>query len=287
MKSLLKLLQALFLLCLLATAGCQTNESIANNLEEREANEIVVFLASKGIEAQKVQAETSETAAAGATSVLFKITVDADRSTEAMSLLNRFGLPRRKGTTLLELFAKTGLMSSDREDTIRYQAGLAEQLTNTIRKIDGVLDAVVQIAFPPAEAIPGAPASKTTAAVYVKHQGALEDPNSHIETKIRRLLAGSVNGLEFEDVSVISDRSRLANITLEPQQDMISGKNLHQTYVSMWSMVMTKGSLLRFRLIFFTLIGLVLLLSAAVGWLAYKFYPHWIQQGDKKQPPTA
>ena len=110
-------------------------------------------------------------------------------------------------------------MSTDREETIRYNAGLAEQLRNTIRKIDGVLDADVQISFPPAETTPGAPPQKTTAAVYVKHQGVLEDPNSHIETKIKRLLAGSINGLEYDNVSVISDRSRFADISLEPEQE--------------------------------------------------------------------
>ncbi len=268
------MLRVLSLLILAFLAGCASNESIVNNVEEREANEIVVFLASKGIEAQKVQMPTSAVGGT-ATMEMYNISVATDKTTDAMALLNRYGLPRRKGTTLLELFAPQGLMSSTREETIRYQAGLAEELRNTIRKIDGVIDADVQISFPDTTVtpLPGAPAPKVTAAVFVKHQGILEDPNSHLEVKIKRLMAGSVNGLDFDNVSVISDRSRFADITLDGQGEMIGAKALHQTYVSIWGLVMTKSSLARFRFIFFTFIVLLLLFSGAVGWMIYKFYP--------------
>lgn len=275
--------QILFLLFLVSCAG---NQSIVNNVDEREANEIVVFLASKGISAQKVAA----TAAAGATgpSDLYNISVGREQTTEAMSLLNRYGLPRKQGTNLLTLFAKGGFMTSDREETIRYQAGLAEELKNTIRKIDGVLDADVQISFPPTEATPtpGAPPPKTTAAVYIKHQGIMEDPNSHMEVKIKRLLAGSVNGLNFDDVAVISDRSRIADISLQADGEMISPKSLQQTYVKIWGVVLTKSSLARFRFIFFTFIILLFLFAGATGWLIYKFYPIMkMKNSEKENPP--
>lgn len=266
--------KSLFGLLLLILAGCAGHDSIVNNIEERDANEIVVFLASKGIIAQKIVAPSS---AVGGTQTVdfYNISVEPERATEAMALLNRAGLPRRQGTNLLTLFAKGGFVSSDREETVRYQAGLAEELKNTIRKMDGVLDADVQISFPQSEGVPvpGAPVPKITAAVYVKHQGVMEDPNSHMEIKIKRLVAGSVNGLGFDDVSVISDRSRLADITLQPGGEMISAKALQQTYVSIWGVVLTKSSLARFRAIFFVFTLLLLSLLGVGGWLVYKFYP--------------
>jgi type III secretion protein J len=259
---------------LLFLAACTANQSIVSNLDERDANEIIVFLASKGIMAQKIAAPSSA-AAGGSPSDLYNISVSDDQATQAMALLNRYGLPRKQGTNLLTLFAGGGLVSSDREETIRYQAGLAEELKNTIRKMDGVLDADVQISFPPAEATltPGAAPSKATAAVYVKHQGIMEDPNSHMEVKIKRLLAGSINGLSFEDVSVISDRARLADITLQADGEPIGPKSMQQTYVSIWGLVLTKSSLARFRFIFFTFIFLILAFAVGIGWLVYKFYP--------------
>ncbi|MEN9654474.1 MAG: type secretion periplasmic lipoprotein [Chlamydiota bacterium] len=280
-------LLTLCILTLLAT-GCESNKSIVNNIDEREANEIVVYLASRGIDAQKVQGATSEIGGAGA-HAMFNITVASDREVDAMAALNRVGLPRRQGTNLLELFAKSGLMSSDREETIRYQAGLAEELRNTIRKIDGVIDADVQLSFPPAEALstPGAVVPKTTAAVYVKHQGVLEDPNSHIEVKIKRLLAGSVNGLDYDNVAVISDRSRFSDISLVSGADgeIIGSQAAQQTYVSIWGLVMTKSSLTRFRILFFTFILLLLLISAALGWILYKFYPLMRTQMKQSEEP--
>lgn len=259
---------------LLFFASCTTDQSIVNNVDERDANEIVVFLASKGIAAMKIEAPPSG-AGGGTTIMMFNISVPSDQSTQAMALLNRYGLPRRQGTNLLTLFAGGGLVSSDREETIRYQAGLAEELSNTIRKMDGVLDANVQISFPPAETnpTPGAPKPKITAAVYVKHQGIMEDPNSHMEVKIKRFMAGSVNGLSFEDVSVISDRARIADITIQSESEMIGAKSTGQTYAKIWGMILSKGSLTRFRFVFFLMIFVILILAAAVGWLLYKFYP--------------
>ena len=269
-------------------ASCASNQSIVSNIDEREANEIVVYLASKGIEAQKVQAVATAIGGA-ATSAEYSIAVSADQAVEAMAVLNRAGLPRMQGTNLLTLFAKSGLMSSDRQDTILYQAGLAEELKNTIRKIDGVLDADVQISFPSesATALPGAPAPKITAAVYVKHQGILEDPNSHLEVKIKRLMAGSVNGLDYDNVSVISDRSRFADITLTPEGEMIGPKAMQQTYVSIWGLVMTKSSLGQFRFIFFTFILLLLIVCSAFGWMVYRFYPQMRGSFFKRSETTS
>lgn len=265
-------------------AGCAGHQFIVNNIDERDANEIVVFLASKGIEAQKVAAPTSAVGGGGGPE-LYSISVANEQATDAMALLNQYGLPRKMGTNLLTLFAKSGLVSSDREETIRYQAGLAEELQNTIRKIDGVLDANVQISFPPAEATaaPGAAPPKITAAVYVKHQGVLEDPNSHLEVKIKRLVSGSVNGLNFDDVSVISDRSRFADITLQPKGEAVGSKALAQTYVSIWGVVLTKSSLARFRIIFFLFSFLLLIFAGLIGWMIYKFYP--LMQKKEETPP--
>lgn len=268
-------------------ASCQNHQAIVNGIDEREANEIVVYLASKGIAAQKVQQETSG-AGAQTTTLFFNIFVEENESVKAMAALNTAGLPRRGGTTLLDLFAKSGLMSSDREETIRYQAGLAEELCNTIRKIDGVLDADVQLSFPSTESapLPGVPLPKTTAAVYIKHQGLLEDPNSHIETKIKRLLSGSVSGLDYNDVAVISDRARFASLLTSPEMEPIGLKELQQNYVRIWGMTLSKASLTRFRFIFFSFILLVLGLLGGAGFLVYKYLPR-LRKLKADETPTS
>lgn len=273
-----------FFLALLLTS-CETNKAIIHNLDEREANEIIVFLASKGIEAEKM--EMSSSAPGGAEMTRYSLAVKPSQSTEAMALLNQNGLPRVKGTNLLDLFAKSGLMNSEKEETIRYQAGLAEQLANMIRKIDGVIEAVVQLSFPTAEAtagLPGAAATpqKITAAVYVKHQGILDDPNSHLVIKIKRLIAGSVSGLDINDVAVISDRSRFTDITLTPNIETLEGRSKEKEYVSIWSIVMSKNSAARFRVLFFTLMIFTILFAGVMGWLIWKFYPILKRKGGMR-----
>jgi type III secretion protein J len=270
-----KLFKYFFLLAfVLFFSSCQESQFIINNIDEKEANEIIVYLATKGIDADKV-ASTAGTGPGGTVSNLWNISVDPNKAVQAMATLNRAGLPKRKGTTLLELFAKSTLMTTDREQAIRYQSGLEQELENTIRKIDGVLDVDVQISSLPDESIAGAgtETKKIKAAVYVKHQGILDNPNNHLETKIRRLLSGGVDGLDFENVSVISDKSLYNDLSILGDSELISSDKLEKDYVSIWSVIMTKKSSSRFRTIFFILIFIIIVFASAICFLIYKFYP--------------
>lgn len=263
-----------FVLMILLTTGCGDSRAIVSGVDEREANVIVVFLESKGIKAAKQQVEAGPGAGGGeATVTKFNIVVDDDRAIDAMAILNSNGLPHRRGTDLLELFAKQGLMSTDKEETIRYQAGLASQLNNMIMMIDGVIDASVQLSFPPTEegAIEETTPKKTTAAVFVKHQGIIDDPNSHLETKIKRLVSGSINGLDINDVTVVSDRSRFTDVNVNYLGESLSSKG--QEYVKIWSIVMSKESAGTFRTIFFFLLIVAIGLLVITGWTLWKMYP--------------
>lgn len=258
------------ILCVLL-GGCTSKRTIVNGLEEKEANEILVFLATKGIDATKVKA-ISEGAAGATTVTLWDIQVDADHATDALAILNMNGLPRRRGQNLLGLFKQSGLVPSEMEEKVRFQAGLAEQIASTIRKIDGVLDADIQLSFPEEDPLnPGKKKGKVTASVYIKHQGVLDDPNTHLVTKIKRLVASSIIGLDYDDVTVISDRARFTDIALaqKPASLMEEEKN----YAKIWTLVIATESLNRFRLIFFAFLLVILCLSLALAWLLWKIYP--------------
>lgn len=270
-----------FFLAFLVASGCGgENVSVVNHVEEREANEIVVFLSNRNIIAQKTPAPTSGQGS-GDAKPLWTITVPKQDSIEAMAILNHYGLPRKASTSLLDLFAKQGLVSSEQEDKIRYQAGLAAQLASIIRKIDGVLDADVEISIPPEEnTLPDARKtnkSKVTAAVYVKHHGVFDDPNSHLITKIKRLVSGSIPGLDINDVAVISDRSVFTDIG--HRLDTLQGKDDPKDYVSIWSMVLSQQSKTRFQVLFVSLITILLLFLLLLSWLLWKIYPLLQEKG--------
>ncbi len=271
-----------FLLLALALlfSGCSKNKDIVSHVGEKEANVILVLLESKGIPASKSLVSAGAMGGADSTPK-YAIMVPEKYAIDAIAYLNQNGFPREKGTNLLGLFAKQGLMTSDKEETIRYQAGLAQQLTNTILMIDGVIDASVQLSFPSDDAIGENQPQKITAAVYVKHQGVIDDPNIHLENKIKRLISGSVTGLDINDVTVVSDRSRFTDITLGSTGEMLGGRP--GEYVSIWSIVMSKESAARFRILFFVITALALVCAIVLGWLIWKFYPTLKKKGALKE----
>ena len=261
---------SLLLLLTLLTA-CGSRRIIVNNLDEKEANEIIVYLSNKGIDATKVPAPAAE-GGAGGKAALWNISVDETQGNEAMALLNQVGLPRRKGQNLLGIFGNTSLVPSGLQEKIRYQAGLAEQIASTIRKIDGVLDADVQISFPEEDPLnPNANKQKITASVYVKHNGVLDDPNAHLITRIKRLVAGSINGLDYDNVTVIGDKARYGDIGLSGQQGNLGEEEKH--YVTVWGVVLAHESVTRFQILFFSLSFAILLLLLSLIWLLWKLLP--------------
>lgn len=261
-------------------SSCGSTKTIVNGLDEKEANEILVYLSSKGVEANKVRSGEGG-GGGGSKIVLWDIAVNAEQATEAMAMLNQAGLPRRRGASLLGIFANTGLVPSDLEQKIRYEAGLAEQIASTIRKIDGVLDAEIQISFPQEDPLnPGQYKGKITSSVYVKHNGVLDDPNSHLISKIKRLVASSVTGLSYDDVTIIPDRARYGEV--QPGSVGLGGEEEKQ-FVSVWSMVIAKESLTMFRVIFVSLSALILLLLLLLVWIIWKIFPLLKQYGGFRE----
>lgn len=256
------------LLLIFATA-CESRRTIVNGIDEKEANEILVFLAANHINATKEQAVSDATGGAGK-AVLWNISLDSNQATDAMALLNQAGLPRRRSQNLLNIFSNSSLVPSGMQEKVRYQAGLAEQIGSTIRKMDGVLDADVQLSFPTEDPLnPGASKQKITASVYVKHSGVLDDPNAHLVTRIKRLVAGSVNGLDLDNVTVISDRARLGESNFGSYATSEEG----QPTVHVWTLTVAKESLFRFRIIFFTFTIVIALFGIVLGWLLWKVSP--------------
>ncbi|MFT4551957.1 MAG: type III secretion protein J [Chlamydiales bacterium] len=252
-------------------SSCGSSKIVVHDVEEKEANEIIVFLSTRGIEAGKATPES--TGGGGGTKIaVYNIVVDQAEWVNAMRHLDREGLPRRKGTTLLKLFGTAGLVPSEQEEKIRFRAGKEEELANTIRKIDGIIDADVQLSLPDDIALtPGMVKETSTASVYVKHQGVLDDPNSHLVTKIKRWIASSIPGLDFENVTVIADRARASYDRVGEGESF--AKEEQKEYVKTWGVVLAKESVSHFQMIFFSFGGLILLFLSTMGWLFWKISP--------------
>lgn len=273
---------ALFLLLSISLTSCSKSQKIITGVTEREANIIVVFLEARGIRSNKVRVSGGSTTGAEQLAK-FDITVKKNQAIQAMALLNQNGFPKQRYITLLQLFQASGFMTSEREENIRYQAGLAEQINNMITMIDGVIDSNVQLSFPATETTTtgttaGVPTERQriTAAVYVKHQGVFDDPNNYLEDKIKRLVSGSITGLNIDDVTVVSDRSRFTDILPYEREDRLT--SYPKEMVSIWSIIMNRESALRFRILFLVLISISTLLLLLLGWTMWKIYPIFKQK---------
>lgn len=267
-------------LVLLLLAGCGSQTVIVHGLDEREANEILTYLNGRSIKAEKVAAVAAGGGANAAPK--WNITVDSIDANEAMGVLNAVGLPRRPEENLLGIFTNSGLVPSDTQEQIRYQAGLASQLSSVIRKFDGVIDADVQLSFPKEDPLnPQASKNLVSAAVYVKHNGVLDDPNSHLESKIRRLVANSVPNLLYDNVTVVGERTRGGETGFESGEGESASQE--KALVSVWSMIIAKESLTRFRVVFFSFFVAILILLVFIAWLLWKLLPVLSSSGGVSQ----
>ncbi|RDB31843.1 EscJ/YscJ/HrcJ family type III secretion inner membrane ring protein [Candidatus Similichlamydia laticola] len=248
------------------------NVIILTGLDEQETNEIVVILNGYGISSEKKFVAGSGASQAST----WSLAVAANKKMDALALLNMRGLPRRRKTnTLLNLFSKQGLVSSDLAEKVRYQAGLADQIANTLRKLEGILDADVQLSIPSEENVQGSniPEQKVTAAVYIKHTGILDDPNAYMQLKIKRLVSSSIPNLEPNNVTVIGDQAIIGN---RHASDYLP------EMVSVWGVKLDKSSARLFKIVVGLLIFFIGLFLAEHVWLVWKLQLLLSTQGLKK-----
>lgn len=262
------------LACILLFA-CSSDREVVTGVNETEANQILVFLAAKGIQGQK--SGTTAEAAGGQQVTVYTITVPEGQALDAMAQLTSSGLPRPPETNLLSLFAAQGMMQTPQEQEIRYQAGLAEQLAGMVRRFDGVLDSAVVLSMPPAASPGAAPSTqKTTASVYIKHAGVLDDPNSQLGSKVRRLLSGAVPNLSIDDVTVVSERSMISDLSVTPT---VEAGTRPSDWGSVVGVVVERSSISKLRWIVGTLTLLMFAFLASTLWLLWKVTRILQQQG--------
>ena len=189
---------------LFLTVACGRTE-IVHELEEREANEIVVLLdsADPPIGAQK----TPDVAGSGNKGVRFMITVPGNEANRAWKILTANNLPRRKDMGLTEVFAAGGLVPTASEEKAKWLNGIQGDLARTLKSIDGVLDARVHIVIPEDSVLRVKEEDKAMATASVWYKYATRDkksPKPLTDQEVAELVANSVEKLKPEHVKVIA-----------------------------------------------------------------------------------
>ncbi len=181
----MKIRAFLVLLCLFV-AGCKSE--LYSNLSEREANQMLAVLLDAGIVAEKRNAADG-----------VALLVNEGQFAQAMSLLEARGLPSDRYTSLGEVFRKEGIVSSPVEERARYIYALSQELSQTIAQIDGVLSARIHVVLPETNML-GKGFNPSSASVSINHRA--EAPMDVLTPKIKMLVANSIEGLVYDNVTV-------------------------------------------------------------------------------------
>ncbi|WP_240349158.1 type III secretion system inner membrane ring lipoprotein SctJ [Halomonas binhaiensis] len=225
--------------------ACDTE--LYTDLNEREANIMVASLARHGIPAKRVVQEGG----------LMSVTVDEDNFAEAVSILDRLGLPQQKFSNLGTVFESNSLVSSPVQERAQMVYALSEELSHTVSQIDGILSARVHVVLPDNDLLERN-STPSSASVFIRYSPTL-DVNPLIP-KIKTLVANSISGLEYDSVSVVP----VAAVSL----DIAEGAPT-MTLSSFLGIAMPASSVARAGWIFGTLLVLVLGLAAALGWILW------------------
>lgn len=189
----------LLLVLAVCLSACGARIELMSGITEAEANELMAVLISAGIDANKGRAKTGSSVSVPES--------DIGRSMQALSIA---GLPRKRLTSLGEVFKKDGMISTPVEERARYIHALSQELEHTLQQIDGVVTARVHVVLPE-RVSPGEPLQPSSAAVFIKHRP--EFDGDLIVPKVRHMVSSSIpglNGSAREKVSVVMVESALA-----------------------------------------------------------------------------
>src|SRR5206468_11643220 len=115
-------------------------------------------------------------------------------------ILQENGLPRQKVKGLEEVFSTTGMIPTASEEKARLLMAFSGELSRTLKSIQGIVDARVQVVLPENSPLLQADQrNPTTASVLVRYRGT-QPPLT--EEEVKKLVARGVEGLQPDNVGV-------------------------------------------------------------------------------------
>lgn len=193
-RRLVKVVSICALLALFLVACKKT--ALYHNLNEEEANEIIVVLYESGIDAGKekelVQNEVS-----------WNVTVGQKDLARARKILVDRNLPRKKELGLSGVYKEKGLIPTPDEQKARFLLAIKGEIVNSLKRIPEVIDADVVINIPTPEEFATGDEKKPTAAVVIKIKPDVSGISQVTESKLQQFVANAIEDLNPRNVAVI------------------------------------------------------------------------------------
>jgi type III secretion protein J len=186
---------ALMLCLLFATAGCRAQ--VQHGLEEKDANEIVSVLAMRGFDVAKLPEKGRKPT--------WAIEVNKNQASDATRVLTELKLPRPPRASTRELVSQPGLVETPTAERARQLEGVEGDLELALESLDGVASAAVELAVPLAPPRAGQAPAPTRASVLLRVQPDAQVRLTEQRDALRGLVAGAVEGLKIDDVTLFID----------------------------------------------------------------------------------
>lgn len=283
-------------LTLLSFSGCQRMD-LHHNLEEIEADELLVILHQNGIDARKEKEVVGQ-------DVSWKISVKEADGAKARQILIANNLPHRKELGLSGVYKEKGLIPTPDEQKARYLLALKGEIINSLHKIPGVVDVDVVLNVPNenefAEMDPVK--KRPTASVVVKTKNDADVAQNVTEGKLQKFVANTVPNLDPNDVTVIvsrtdtgaspidlSPRSPVTSPPPSPGEDAIPSQP-SEALAEVAGLRIDEGSVGRFKFYIVTLLFLLMGVSGLLLYNIMKFnrVKRKVQKGTRVEPmPSA
>lgn len=173
----------------LLLAGCDKEATLFSGLAESQANAALAALLESGIAATKAPGDEGT----------WNVVINQGDFAEAATLCERRGLPRRTFNGVGVVFKKTGMVSSPSEERIRFMDAIAQDLSQTISMIDGVVDARVHVVLPEND-----PFAKNTlpSSAAVALRSRWDADLTEAIPQVKSLVKNAIEGLAYEKISV-------------------------------------------------------------------------------------
>ena len=182
---------------LVALSGCDVE--LLHDLDEGEANAVLVALDRVGIAGTKGRVTSGNKAS-------YTVSVGRADASRAWGVLRRLNLPRPRQRGIAEVFGKSGLVPTATQERAMMRHAVAAELTRTLQSLEGVRAARVHVVLPRRDPLAPADAARPRPRASVLLKVGKASPLS--EAQIKKLVAGGVDGLAVDAVSVIISRSR-------------------------------------------------------------------------------
>lgn len=196
-------LGAVLAMAVLATA-CGGEEQIVHQLDELEANEILVVLEAKGIQGAKVP-EPGRV-------VTWAVSVPHLDAKDAMRILVANKLPKQRSQGLKEVYGagSGGLIPTKSEEKAKYLMALQGEIERKLKNMPGIMSAHVSVVQPDKDIVRDldTPPPPSTASVAIVYNAIDERGTAAVkEDEVKNLVASSVEDLKPANVTVVMKRN--------------------------------------------------------------------------------